>query len=117
MVADEDTILLYRPTGPSEFELLKENNYSCWPPRLPDQPIFYPVVYQAYAEEISKRWNVPSKGVAYVTRFRVKKEFMDNYELHQVGTKLHIEYWIPVEDLEELNRNIVGKIEVIGEFR
>ncbi|MEA5604142.1 hypothetical protein [Nostoc sp. UHCC 0252] len=29
----------------------------------------------------------------------------------------HTEWWIPAEELEELNSNIVGKIEVIGEYK
>ena len=30
---------------------------------------------------------------------------------------MHQEYWIPAEQLEEFNRNIVGRIEVISEYR
>ncbi|MCB1717172.1 MAG: hypothetical protein KDK05_18765, partial [Candidatus Competibacteraceae bacterium] len=53
----------------------------------------------------------------FVTRFEVKKEFMDNYEIHTVGGYSHTEWWIPASDLEELNDNIVGEIQVIGEYR
>ena len=42
---------------------------------------------------------------------------MARYSIHQVGNKHHTEWWIPAEDLEELNDNIVGLIEVIGEYR
>ena len=117
MTEDEDTVLLFRSTGPAEYRQLEENGFTRWPPRLPDQPIFYPVLHESYAEEVARRWNVPEDSVAYVTRFRVKKSFMDQYEFHKVGGELHIEYWIPAEDLEALNENIVGKIEVIGEYR
>jgi len=34
-----------------------------------------------------------------------------------VGSAEHREYWIPRGDLEALNDNIVGNIEVISEFR
>jgi hypothetical protein len=34
----------------------------------------------------------------------------------QVGDRLHREYWIPAEDLEAFNANLVGPIEVIAEF-
>jgi hypothetical protein len=30
--------------GPEELALLQEANLTAWPPRLPDQPIFYPVM-------------------------------------------------------------------------
>ncbi len=63
------------------------------------------------------KWNIRDSGVGYVTRFQVKKEFMDKYEVHQVGASYHTEWWIPSEELEQLNANIVGKIEVIGFYR
>jgi hypothetical protein len=55
--------------------------------------------------------------VGYVTRFEVKKTFMDRYPIKQVGAGYHLEWWIPAEDLEVPNQNIVGTIEVIGEYR
>lgn len=55
--------------------------------------------------------------MGYVTRFEVNKEFVDRYEIECVGASHHTEWWIPAEDLEELNDNIVGLIEVIGEYR
>lgn len=42
---------------------------------------------------------------------------MDRFEVRQVGGTHHTEWWIPAEQLEELNANIVGLIEVIGEYR
>ena len=72
---------------------------------------------EEYAKQIAINWNVKDSKVGFVTRFEVKKEFMDRYEIHQVGGKNHTEWWIPAEDLEELNGNIVGQIEVIGEYK
>ena len=112
-----EVVVLYRPTGPKELELVAANGYRRWPPRLPDQPIFYPVTNEEYAKEIAVRWSVPESGVGFVTRFSVKKDFMDRYEIHKVGGENHVEWWIPAEDLEELNENITGLIEVIGEYR
>ncbi|OCQ91193.1 hypothetical protein BCD64_24580 [Nostoc sp. MBR 210] len=113
----EETVTLYRPTGPKELALVQQSGYTKWPPRLPEQPIFYPVTNEQYAKEIATKWNIPDSGVGYVTRFEVKKEFMDKYEVHQVGASYHTEWWIPAEELEQLNENIVGQIEVIGEYR
>ena len=48
-----------------------------FPPRLPEQPIFYPVLSEAYAVKIDRDWNVPVEGVGFVTRFRVRREFLD----------------------------------------
>ncbi|MBD2194767.1 MULTISPECIES: hypothetical protein [Calothrix] len=113
----DETVTLYRPTSPKELELVKQSGYTKWPPRLPEQPIFYPVTNEQYAKEIATKWNVRDSGVGYVTRFQVKKLFMDKYDIHQVGASHHTEWWIPAEELEDLNSNIVGYIEVIGEFR
>ena len=85
-------------------------------PRLPDQPIFYPVTNEAYAVEIARDWNVPASGTGYVTRFEVREAFMRRYAVHQVGDAHHTEWWVPAEDLETLNDNIVGTIEVIRRF-
>ena len=52
-----------------------------------------------------------------MTRFEVRKSFMDKYEIHQVGAKRRTEWWIPAEELEDMNDNIVRAIEVIGECR
>lgn len=113
----EGTVTLYRPTGPKELELVKESRYKKWPPRLPEQPIFYPVTNEEYAREIATNWNIKGSGVGFVTKFMVKKIFMEKFTIQQVGAAHHTEWWIPAEDLEELNTNIVGTIEVIGEYR
>lgn len=55
-------------------------------------------------------------GQGFVTRLEVAKEFMDRYEVQKVGGKNHTEWWIPADDLEELNDNIVGEIEVIRSY-
>jgi len=112
-----DTTILFRPTGPEELNLVKETGYKKWPPRLPEQPIFYPVTNEAYAIQIARDWNVPASGFGCVTRFHVRTEFMKRYEIRQVGGASHTEWWVPAEDLEALNDNIVGLIEVIHEFR
>ena len=113
------TITLFRPTGKNELKLIEESDFTAFPPRLPEQPIFYPVLNEEYAAQIARDWNAKHTAdkVGFVTRFAVKTEFLDRYETQIVGGTTHEEYWIPAEDLEEFNRNIVGKIEVIAEFR
>lgn len=113
----EETITLYRPTGPKELELVKASGYKAWPPRLPEQLFFYPVTNESYAKEIAIQWNIKICGVAYVTRFEVKKSCMNMYEVRCVGAAHQTEWWIPAEELHVLNENIVGLIEVIGEYR
>ena len=115
--AISETIVLYRPVGPKELELIAASRYREFPPRLPGQLIFYPVLNEEYARQIARDWNVPASGAGYVTRFAVRKEFVARYPMHTVGGAVHQELWIPAEDLAEMNRNIVGLIEVIAEFK
>lgn len=109
-------ITCYRPCCEKELALVAASGFKRWPPRLPEQPIFYPVTNEEYAIELTQ-WNVTDFNVGYVTKFDVSKGFMDRYEIKCVGNKDHTEWWIPSEDLEELNENIIGKIEVIGEYK
>ena len=88
-----------------------------FPPRLAEQPIFYPVLSEDYAIKIARDWNVPANGSGFVTRFRVRKDFLDRYDVQEAGGRAHLEYWIPASDLDGFNAAIVGLIEVIREFR
>lgn len=112
-----ETVTLWRPTGPKELALVEESGWRAWPPRLPDQPIFYPVLNEDYAVRIARDWNVKASGAGYVTRFEVEKDFLDRYDVQQAGGQTILEYWIPAEDLVEFNGHIVGLIEVVREFR
>jgi hypothetical protein len=116
----DDVIALYRPVGLAEFELIRSSGFRRFPPRLPEQPFFYPVLSEAYATQIARDWNTKDESsgfVGYVLRFGVRCEFLSHYEVHTVGSSKHQEYWIPAADLERLNENIVGAIEVVSEFR
>ena len=112
-------IVLYRPVGQKELDLIRESGLRAFPPRLPHQPIFYPVLNAEYAVQIARDWNTvdAASGYAgYVTRFRVRRAFLDGYEVRTVGGRTHQEYWNPAEQLGAFNENIVGLIEVIAEF-
>src|SRR3954451_11288325 len=93
------TTMLWRPTGPEELALVEASGWRAWPPRLPDQPIFYPVLNEDYATKIARDWNVRASGVGYVTKFEVRKTFLDGYDVQQAGGRTILEYWIPAEDL------------------
>ena len=111
---------LYRPVGQAEFDLIRGSGFREFPPRLPEQPIFYPVLNERYAVQIARDWNTKDERsgfVGYVLQFCVRNEFLKNYEVRTVGSSEHQEYWIPANDLKTLNENIVGLIKVIAEYR
>ncbi|HEY9537639.1 MAG TPA: hypothetical protein VIS03_08600 [Kiloniellaceae bacterium] len=113
----DKTITLYRPTGSNELAKIRAADFEAFPPRLPEQPIFYPVTNEAYACQIARDWNTKTgDGKGFVTRFAVRRAFLEGFERKVVGGAQHEEYWIPAEQLDEFNANIVGKIEVIKEF-
>lgn len=116
---DKEILILFRPVGSKELDLIAQSDFKRFPPRLPEQPIFYPVLNEEYATQIARDWNAKYNAdkIGYVTKFAVSKQYLDNYEVKIVGGATHEEYWILAEDLEEFNQNIVGKIEVTAEFR
>jgi hypothetical protein len=115
--AEGDLVVLFRPVGPAELKLIEQALFRAFPPRLPDQPIFYPVLTEEYAVKIARDWNVPASGAGFVTRFRVRGSFLRRYAVQNAGGEHLQEYWIPATDLREFNDNIVGEIEVIREFK
>ncbi|MCF7785381.1 MAG: hypothetical protein K9N47_04620 [Prosthecobacter sp.] len=111
-----NTTTLYRPVGPKELKLIEDSGWKAFPPRLLDQPIFYPVMNEDYAIQIARDWNVPASGSGYVTRFEVEAEYSSRFQEQVVGGAVHRELWVPAEELEEFNRHIVGHIEVTQWF-
>jgi hypothetical protein len=113
----DDTITLFRPVGPEELKLIRQSGFRAFPPRLPEQPIFYPVLTEEYAAKIARDWNVKASGAGYVTRFAVKQAFLSRYQVQNAGGTRYQEYWIPAEDLATFNENIVGAIAVVAAFK
>ena len=102
------------------MDLVRASGFREFPPRLPEQPIFYPVLTEEYATQIARDWNTKDERsgfVGYVLRFQVRTEFLSKYDVHIVGSSGHREYWIPEGSLQELNANIVGEIETVSEVR
>ncbi|MFC6098479.1 ADP-ribosylation/crystallin J1 [Flavobacterium qiangtangense] len=113
------TKTLYRPVGLREMELIAESNYRKFPARLEWQPIFYPVLNQQYAEQIANEWNTPDEFSGFcgiVTAFEVDEEYLQQFEIQNVGDKSHNELWIPSEKLPEFNQNIIGTIEIVNVY-
>ena len=85
----ENVTILFRPVGPKELELIASSGFKTF----------------------------PASGAGYVMRFAVREEFAARFPIQIMGASVHQELWIPAEQLEEMNRNIVGLIEVIAEYK
>jgi hypothetical protein len=110
---------LYRPTGLKELRLVRDLGWMSWPPRLPDQPIFYPVTTFAYAEKIARDWN--SKGAApdnlgFVTEFIITDAMAARYPVQLAGGRDHAELWVPSAALDAFNQAIIGAIAVVAAY-
>ena len=107
---------LYRPVGQAEYDLIAQSGFTAYPPRLPEQPIFYPVLNKRYAREIAEKWNKrypDSQYTGYVTTFEIDDGYISQFPIQTVGASYHQELWIPAEELETFNRHIIGTIAIL----
>ncbi len=113
----DDNMILYRPVGLQELELIYDSGMKTFPARLPQQPIFYPVLELEYARQVASDWNAKSgQSAGYVTQFKVDDQYIGRFEKHTVGGSQHQEYWIPAEEVEEFNKHLVGHIKVVEAY-
>lgn len=113
------TTTLYRPVGQKELDLIAASKYRAFPPRLPEQPIFYPIMTREYAEQIARDWNTKDERsgfVGYVLEFEIDADYVANFEVKRVGGAQHLELWVPSEELQQFNQHIRGVIRVVDRF-
>ena len=107
---------LYRPVGQAEYDLIAQSGFTAYPPRLPEQPIFYPVLNDRYAREIAEKWNkryADSQYTGFVTTFEIDDAYISQFLVQTVGASYHQELWIPAEELENFNHHIIGTISLL----
>lgn len=113
-------MILFRPVGLKELELIAQSGFKAFPPRLEIQPIFYPVLNFEYAAQIAREWNTkdPVSGcVGFVTEFEVEDEYVSKFEVQIVGSaRVHQELWVPSGEMAEFNSHITGLIKVTASF-
>jgi hypothetical protein len=108
---------LYRPVGLEELLLIYKAGMRAFPRRLPEQPIFYPVLNLAYAQQIARDWNTRSGTFGgYVTRFVVDDAYGKQFPQKQVGAAEHVELWVPAESLDDFNRHLTAPIELVDAY-
>ncbi|HET6594017.1 MAG TPA: tetratricopeptide repeat protein [Anaerolineales bacterium] len=110
-------MILYRPVSLQELQLIYDSGMKAFPARLPQQPIFYPVLQLEYARQVASSWNVKNGQFAgYVTQFKVEDEYIGQFEEHTVSGTQYQELWIPAEKVEEFNEHISGHIKVLEAY-
>ena len=106
---------LWRPVGGYELRLIQASGMRAFPPRLPEQPIFYPVCNADYAALIASKWNLSDPNSAYsgfVTEFQLPTAYLAQFERQVVGGAEHEELWVPAEELETFCANMIDGIRV-----
>lgn len=117
--ATAETVILFRPVGVGELKLIARSGFREFPPRLPDQPIFYPVITIEYARRIARDWNTvdaQSGYAGFVTRFEIDAGTAQRYPVQRAGGRSHEELWVPADELSAFNASIVGMITVVEAF-
>jgi len=112
-------MILFRPVGVGELRLVARSGFREFPPRLPDQPIFYPVLTLEYARRIAREWNTvdhQSGYAGFVTRFEIDAAIAQRYPVQRAGGRSHEELWVPADELSAFNASIVGTITVVEAF-
>lgn len=110
---------LFRPVGLKEWRLIEQADRRAFPPRLPHQPIFYPVLNEQYAIMIARDWNcsdINSDYVGLVTAFDIDEAYVARFPPQVVGGRVAQELWVPAAELGEFNSHIVGKIRLLHVF-
>lgn len=113
------TVTLFRPVGNVELGLIADAGWRAFPPRLPEQPIFYPVMNAEYAEQIARDWNSKHEpsGLGHVLAFELPATVTDRWPIQVVGGREHEELWVPAAELDAFNEMIVGPIRRIATYR
>lgn len=114
-----NTVVLYRPVGLAELRLIAESGFKKFPPRLDWQPIFYPVLNEAYASQIAQEWNTKDEFSGYmgaVTKFEIPEKIYSDYPVQNVGADMHNELWVPADELDKFNNSIVHGITIINAY-
>ena len=89
------------------MDLILASRFREFPPRLPEQAIFYPVLTEEYATQIARDWNTKDECwgfVGYGLRFQVQAEFLTTYDVPTMGGREHRECWIPADSLTGIER-------------
>ena len=101
---DPATVLLYRPVGQAELDLVAASDWLEFPLQLPEPPVFYLAPPGPAA-------GLPGTGPGYLLRLAVDADYVAHFEA--AGPE-PAELRVPTAELAGFNRRITGRIEVAG---
>ncbi len=111
---------LWRPIGEQELGKIEASGMRAFPVTTRHEPIFFPVHSFEYADKIARSWNSVEEDyqfLKFIVMFSLTDKFLARYATQSACEGRYVEYWIPPEDLDEVNENIIGQIEVVAEYK
>lgn len=112
----KNTVTLYKSLSPVQLATVINTDWRSFPTSLPDQKNFSPKLNKSYAEMLARQMEAAYHTAGYVVAFQLQKSFIDQFELQTISYQEHYEYRIPVNQLEQLNRALIGQIKLVSAF-
>jgi uncharacterized protein len=88
-----ETTILYLPAGQRELDLIAATGYRAFPRRLPDQPIFYPVLTETYATQIAWMLEIGAVFIRTETELILKSRRVVPRRLQEAGFSFLFPAW------------------------
>jgi hypothetical protein len=111
-----ETITLYQALSPRQLAALIRADWRRIEPGWAGEQFIYLKLCQRYAEMIARQSEVPLHGAGYVVRLVLPAVVIGQYQLETVAYEDHLEYRLPVTELQEVNRHLVGEVQPISAF-
>jgi hypothetical protein len=110
------TVALYQAMSPQQLAALIRADWRRLEPGQGGEHFFFLKLNQRYAEMIARQWGVPMHGAGYVVRLILPAHIMESYDLASVAYEEHLEYCVPVCELQEFNKHLLGEVSVVSAF-
>jgi hypothetical protein len=112
-------MILFRPVGVSELGLLAKNGFRRFPPPTAEKQAFCPMLAFDDARRVAEQSNTKDRksGFAgFVTRFEVADDYVRRLEPGAPGGRWTRGFRVPLSELENFNRHIIGTIEIVRRY-
>ena len=111
-----ETITLYQALSPRQLAALIRADWRRIEPGWAGEQFIYLKLCQRYAEMIARQSEVPLHGAGYVVRLVLPAAVLGHYQLETVAYEDHLEYRLPIDELQEVNRHLIGDVKPVSAF-
>ncbi len=109
---------LYRPVTQPEYELIKQKEFSGFPPRSEAQPLLTMLLSCEGARQIAKHLYTPNGNDAvYVLGCMVDDAYIRQFPVQNAHEPDRRAIWIAAEETEIFNQHLIGKIRLMELFQ